>query len=131
MTFKSSNEDTSYCAIERRTTRSGLKRRTNNNTLPHRPRSLKKGGDDGREGKKETKSSPLKKVGLTPCPTRTALITHTRKKGNFQTKHELKKSANTHIHQTYTGGWQYNHHRNTTQYQRNGTRHMGKDDTDY
>ena len=44
MAFISSDEETSYRAIERGTTRSGLKRRTNNDDLPHRPRSLEKGG---------------------------------------------------------------------------------------
>ena len=60
MAFKSSDEDTSYCAIERGTTRSGLKRWTNNDNLPHRPHSLEIGSGEGREGNKETKSSPKK-----------------------------------------------------------------------
>ena len=60
MVFNSSDEDISYRAIKRGTTRSGLKRRTNNNSPPHRPRSLEKGGGEGRAGKKETESSPKK-----------------------------------------------------------------------
>ena len=47
----SSDEDTSYRAIERGTTRSGLKHRTNIDNPPHRPRSLEKGGGEGRDGK--------------------------------------------------------------------------------
>ena len=75
MTFNSSDEDTSYHAIKRGTTCSGLRRRTNNDDLPHRKCSLEKGGSEGREGKKATKSHQ-KKVGRTPLPTGTALITH-------------------------------------------------------
>ena len=60
MAFKSSGKDTSYRAIERGTTRSGLKRRTNNDNLPCQPRSLERDGGEGREGKEQTKSSPNK-----------------------------------------------------------------------
>ena len=60
MAFKSSDEDTSYRAIERGTTRSVLRRRTKNDNPPHRPRSLEKGDGEGRAGKKETKVSPNK-----------------------------------------------------------------------
>ena len=60
MAFKSSDEDTSYRAIERGTTHSGLKRGTNNNNLPHRLRSPEKCGGEGRTGQKEIKSSPKK-----------------------------------------------------------------------
>ena len=58
MAFKSSDVDTSYREIKPGTTRSGLKRRTNNANLPRRWRSPEKGGGEGREGKKKTKSSP-------------------------------------------------------------------------
>ena len=105
MAFISSDEDTSYRAIERGTTRSGLKRRTNNDDLPHRPRSLEKGGSEDREGKKATKVSP--EIGGPDTITNGNSTDHAlTKSGKLSNQTRIRKSQPipTSIRHTLVGG---------------------------
>jgi hypothetical protein len=105
MAFISSDEDTSYRAIERGTTRSGLKRRTNNDDLPHRPRSLEKGGSEDREGKKATKVSP--EIGGPDTITNENSTDHAfTKNGKLSDQTRIRKSQPipTSIRHTLVGG---------------------------
>ena len=103
MAFISSDEDTSYRAIERGTTRSGLKRRTNNDDLPHRPCSLEKGGSEDREGKKATKVSP--EIGGPDTITNENSTDHAlTKNGKLSDQHELEK-VSQYPHPSHTHWW--------------------------
>jgi hypothetical protein len=105
MAFNSSDEDTSYRAIERKTTRSGLKRQTKDDNLPHRPRRLEKGGGEGRAGKKATKVS-RKKCGPDTITNGNSTDHALTKNGKLLNQTRIRKSQPIPTLITHTGGWQ-------------------------
>ena len=99
----SSDEDTSYRAIERGTTCSGLRRRTNIDNPPHRLRSLEKGSGEGRAGKKETKVSP-QMGGPDTIPNRNS-TDHAHTKNGTLSNQTREGKISQYPHPTHTLWW--------------------------